>query len=108
ADGVALALLGGRVIREDGGADLVEAGGGNLVAGERGLAEAAAGGGDARSWVVDGVLGAVGGVEERGEIAVVHGGRGHGVAGVVMAGAGVVNALVAEQEERLVLAVVDV
>ena len=86
---------------------LIEAVGRNLVARERVCVEAAAGDGDAGGRVVDRVLGAAVGRQQAGEVAVVHGRGRDGVAGVVMPRAGIVNALIAEQEEGLVLAVVD-
>ena len=45
--------------------------------------------------------------QQGGEVAVVHGRGRNGVGGVVVARARIVDALVAEQEEGLVLAVVD-
>src|SRR5207302_9514267 len=55
--------------------------------------------------IIDGV--ARTGGEQRGKVAVVHGRRGHGVGGIVVPRARIVDAFITEQEEGLVLAVVD-
>ena len=102
---IAASFFGAGVIREDLGADGIEAADRDLVAWERVLLEASASNGDAGGGVVDGVLRSTG--EQGGEVALVHGGSGDGVGGVVVAGAGILDAFIAEEEEGLVFPAVE-
>src|ERR1035438_1710697 len=106
AEGIARGQLGRGEIAHDLDAYRVEPVAGNLVARKRGFREASGGiGARACRRVVNGVAGSAVGQQRR-EIALVLGRSRHGVGGVVMARARIVDALVAKQEERLVLAVV--